>query len=58
MYQIKATNGYEIRVIGKGENGLCEVADANGKTVKTGTYAECEKYLMDRAVKIIYHSPR
>lgn len=53
MYQVKAQNGYEIQVIGTGENGLCRVNDSNGFTVFTGTYAECEKWLTNRAVKVL-----
>ncbi len=51
MYQIKYTNGYEIQVIGKGEKGLCRIADADNKIVKSGTYAECEKWLKARSVR-------
>lgn len=53
MYQIKCQNGYEIQVIGKGEKGLCRVQDGRQRIVFTGTYAECEKWLADRAVKTL-----
>ncbi|AMV24606.1 hypothetical protein VT84_13990 [Gemmata sp. SH-PL17] len=54
MYQIKCECGYEIRVIGKGENGLCKVvkADSNHEAF-SGTYAQCEKWLSDRGVKTL-----
>ncbi len=52
MYQIKCTCGYEIHVIGKGENGLCRVVRDN-QTAFAGTYAECETWLAARAVKAI-----
>jgi hypothetical protein len=51
MYQIKFTSGYEIQVIGKGDNGLCRVVNEHGVVAKTGTYAECEAWLNARAVK-------
>jgi hypothetical protein len=56
MYQIKCECGYEIQVVGKGEKGLCRVVQATSSehTVRfTGTYAECEKWLADRAVKVL-----
>jgi hypothetical protein len=56
MYQIKCECGYEIHVVGKGEQGLCRVVKATGgeQTVRFhGTYAECEKWLADRAVKVL-----
>lgn len=53
MFQVKCQNGYEIHVIGKGENGLCRVANHDHQIVFTGTYAQCEKWLNDRAVKVI-----
>lgn len=53
MYQIKAQCGYEIQVIGKGKNGLCRVCSNQHVVVFTGTYAECEKWLADRAVAIL-----
>lgn len=54
MYQIKFEGGYEIQVIGKGEKGLCRVQDSQQRIVFTGTYAECEKWLNGRAVKVTY----
>ena len=50
MYQVKFCGGYEIQVIGKGDDGLCRVADSTSKIVCEGTYAKCEKYLADRQV--------
>lgn len=53
MYQILCECGYEIQVIGTGENGLCRVADQNNRIVFHGTYGECVKWLADRAVRLI-----
>ncbi len=55
MYQIKAAGGYEIRVVGKGEKGLCLVVKTSDSqdTRFSGTYAECVKWLAERALKVI-----
>ena len=45
MYQIKFSSGYEIQVIGRGENGLCRVENADGITTHSGTYATCKAWL-------------
>lgn len=56
MYQIKSiagrgiNNGYEIQVIGKGDNGLCRVVDNNFTEKFSGTYAECITWLRDRGL--------
>jgi hypothetical protein len=50
MYQIKCSDGYEIQVVGEGENGLCNVNDRNAKKVYSGTYAECKTWLDARGV--------
>lgn len=50
MYQIKFQNGYEIQVIGPGENGPCRVCDSENRVVFRGNYEACEKWLNDRAV--------
>ncbi len=52
MFQIKCGNGYEIQVIGKGERGLCRVESHDNRTVFSGTYAQCKRWLLDRAVKV------
>lgn len=52
MYQIKYQEGHEIRVIGKGENGLCKVAKAtssNDRELFSGTYDH--KWLSDRGIR-------
>ena len=51
MFQIKFQCGYEIQVIGKGENGSCRVCNSNQHVVFRGTYAECERWLTSRAVR-------
>lgn len=53
MYQVPAQNGYEIHVIGKGENALCRIQDKNSRQVHYGTYDECIKWLHDRALKLL-----
>jgi len=53
MFQIKFQNGYEIQVIGRGEDGLCRVEDRDNRTVFAGTYSECEAWLNSRAVYAI-----
>ena len=53
MYQVKCTNGNEIQVIGKGENSLCRVVGATGEVKYTGTYAQCVKWIEERAGKVI-----
>jgi hypothetical protein len=52
MYQIKAQCGYEIQVIGKGEQGLCRVVKDDRECYR-GTYAECARWLKQRAVGIL-----
>lgn len=58
MYEInsidgrKFINGYKIMVIGKGDDGACEIRDANDATRFCGTYAECEKWLLGRALLV------
>lgn len=54
MYQIKFGGGYEIRVIGRGENGLCKVAKStsgNDAEKFSGTCAECEQWLAERGIQ-------
>ena len=51
MYQIKRQCGYEIQGIGRGENGLCRVADHDGRIVYSGTYAQCDSWLRERGVR-------
>ena len=48
MYQIKYSDGNEIQVIGRGENGLCRVVGRNGEDKHVGTYETCVKWLADR----------
>lgn len=56
MYQITSIdkkpiiNGWEIVVIGHGEKGLCQVRDRQEAVRHSGTYAECEQWLRDRAM--------
>lgn len=50
MYQVKCSNGVEIQVIGKSQNGLCRVMDSNNNEKFSGTYAECVKYCEDRRI--------
>lgn len=54
MYQIKCSSGYEIVVVGKGKNGLCRVvkSSVSHAAVFAGTYAQCVRWLADRAVKV------
>jgi hypothetical protein len=54
VYQVKATGGWEIQVIGGGEKDLCRVADRHQQTHYTGTYAECEGWLRARGVEVTY----
>ena len=58
MSQIKCECGYEIRVIGRGEKGLCNVVKASDsqETRYSGNYDECVKWLADRAVKVTNHT--
>lgn len=58
MYQLKAQNGYEIQVIGRGDKGLCRVEDAENRIVYTGTYEECVAWLAARAVRMLTPSGR
>lgn len=51
MYQIKFQSGYEIQVIGRGENGLCRVENQHGQTATEGTYDQCKKWLENRGVR-------
>jgi hypothetical protein len=53
MYQIKAQNGYEIQVIGRGENGLCRVVTKYCHVCFTGTYAACVAWLTARAIAVL-----
>lgn len=57
MYQIKAQNGYEIQVIGKGDRGVCRVVKAtSGEHIVafTGTYAACTRWLTARGLKVTF----
>lgn len=51
MYQITCSDGYELHVIGKGDNGLCRVVNRNGQIVLEAGYVECAQWLADRGVK-------
>lgn len=54
MYQIQCECGYQIQVIGKGEKGMCQIVKSPyPDAVYTGTYDECVKWLMDRAVRVV-----
>ncbi len=53
MYQIRYQNRYEIQVIGKGEVGLCRVANLNNQIVFSGTYSQCNQWLANRKVVAI-----
>jgi hypothetical protein len=57
MYQIKCTSGYEIVVVGRGENGTCRVIQPSSGSYEakfTGTYAQCLRWFADRSVKVTH----
>ncbi len=56
MYQIKCGDGYEIQVIGRGDNGLCRIEGGKNSGF-SGTYAECVKWLEDRGIKVDVKGP-
>jgi hypothetical protein len=53
MYQIRYQNGYEIQVIGKGNNGPARVTNSDGKIVKEAGYQECAEWLEYRGVGVL-----
>lgn len=53
MYQVPYCGGFQILVVGSGENGLCRVMYGTSSCTDErfeGTYVECEKWLADRGI--------
>ena len=50
MYQLKCSDGFEIHVIGMGNNGLCNVVDRNGKQVLSAGYDDVKQWMNSRGI--------